>query len=241
MAHQDLLLHPVENGSVNSKQMERISGIAKFLLSLFLFNSTNGCHQNATQTHSSTVQDITQIIGGRCESCELMYEGMPAKLQWSDTLPGWNEAGQKIEIAGTIFKSDGRTPAKDVILYLYHTDSKGYYSRAPDQKIGLRHGRIRGWVKTNDSGQYRFYTNKPAPYPGEKIPAHIHVILKEPGKNEYYIDEIEFEDDPFLTKEERTRYENRGGPGIIKLIDAEDQVFHGRRDIILGLNIPDYH
>ena len=50
--------------------------------------------------------------------------------------------------------------------------------------MGRRHGYIRGWMKTNEKGQYRFYTLKPASYPNSTAVKHIHPTIKEPGKNE---------------------------------------------------------
>jgi protocatechuate 3,4-dioxygenase, beta subunit len=43
-----------------------------------------------------------------------------------------------------------------------------------------------------------------------------------------------------LTKEERAKEEKRGGSGIIKLTQNQNGVWIGRRDIVLGLNIPNY-
>ncbi|MEJ0106372.1 MAG: hypothetical protein WDO19_29200 [Bacteroidota bacterium] len=102
-----------------------------------------------------------------------------------------------------------------------------------------KHGYIKGWVKTNEKGEYKFYTLKPAPYPATNIPAHIHPVIIEPGKNEYYIDEYLFEGDPFLTASEPKRQELRGGPGIISL-EKKKGILYGKRNIILGLNIPGY-
>jgi len=36
--------------------------------------------------------------------------------------------GQKIKIQGTVYHHDGKTPASDVILYVYHTDQSGQYT-----------------------------------------------------------------------------------------------------------------
>ena len=112
---------------------------------------------------------------------------------------------------GVIYLSDGKTPAPEVILYVYHTDARGNYSPAPGQAHGLRHGHLRGWMKTDRQGRYRFRTIRPAPYPNGRIPAHIHPIVKEPRRNEYYIDEYVFGDDPLVTGKERGRMEDRGG------------------------------
>ena len=99
---------------------------------------------------------------------------------------------------------------------------------------------MRGWVKSNQRGEYKFTSIRPAHYPNSRGPAHIHAIVKEPDKNEYYIDEYLFDDDPAVTREPRPRVENRGGSGIIHLARNSDGTWVGRRDIVLGLNIPNY-
>ena len=181
-------------------------------------------------------------VGGSCEGCEAIYESpIPfEKLPSVDTLPDFNEPGPKLEISGIVYKADGKTPAQDIVIYVYHTDQKGIYSKKGNESgWGKRHGYIRGWVKNDKTGFYRFLTLKPAAYPGRNIPAHIHVTIKEPDKNEYWIDEYLFDDDPLLTKDERLKQEKRGGNGIIKL--APDKGYlHGKRNIILGKNIPGY-
>jgi len=194
-----------------------------------------GCSQ-------ATNQKNTKHVGGNCEGCEAIYEGSVPfeKLTNSATLPDYNESGPKMEISGIVYQRDGKTPAKDVVLYVYHTDQTGHYTPAPDAKgWGKRHGRIRGWLKTDKSGFYHFYTLKPAAYPGTNIPAHIHPTIKEADKNEYYIDEYLFEGDPFLTASQRSKQELRGGSGIITL-EKKGNMFYGKRNITLGLNIPDY-
>ena len=95
-------------------------------------------------------------------------------------------------------------------------------------------------MKTDRDGRYELRTIRPAPYPGRDIPAHIHPVVKEPGKNEYYLDEYLFADDPLLTREKRGKLENRGGSGIVAVSRNQQGVWVGRRDIVLGRNIPDY-
>ncbi len=179
-----------------------------------------------------------RVVGGACDGCELMFDGMPKSMSWETTISPKGEPGEPMIIEGTIYKKDGKTPAPDVVLYVYHTDAQGYYSNIPGQKE-LRHGHLRGWIKTGADGKYKFTSVRPAQYPRETIPAHIHPIVKEPGLTLYYIDEYLFEGDSFLTDEERKRQEKRGGNGIITLT-KKDGVWRGTRDIILGMNIPNY-
>ena len=178
-------------------------------------------------------------VGGGCEVCDLMYEGMPSKFDWQTKIAPVTEKGEPLIISGTIYKRDGKTPAPDVILYVYHTDAAGYYS-PPANETGNRHGHLRGWIKTGADGKYQFTTIRPAAYPNRKVPQHIHPLIKEAGLTLYWIDEYLFDDDPLLTDDERRRQEKRGGSGIIHLTKNEKGVWVGRRDFILGLNVPNY-
>lgn len=182
-----------------------------------------------------------QQIGGICEGCEAVFEFGSKKLISIDTLPDFKQPGPKLEISGTIYQSDGKTPAKGVILYIYHTDQKGVYPQKGNETgWAKRHGYLRGWIKTDADGKYIFYTLRPASYPNSRAPQHIHPVVKEPTRNEYYIDEYLFTDDPFLDENERANQQQRGGSGIITLTKKQDGTWVGKRDIILGLNIPGY-
>ena len=143
-------------------------------------------------------------------------------------------------IQGTVYQADGRTPAAGVIIYAYHTNREGIYPTNGDEKgWARRHGYIRGWTKTDENGRYTFYTFKPETYPSRTEPAHVHLTVKEPGKLEYWIDSIQFEEDELLTKQVREKMGNRGGSGIVTL--KEKGLFLlAERDIILGMNIQNY-
>ena len=180
-----------------------------------------------------------ELVGGGCEGCELYTEGLPKNLSWQTTM-AQDEEGIKIHISGTMFMKDGKTPAPNVIMYIYHTDNDGYYKPSHNQTVAKRHGRLRGWMKTDEKGRYAFTTIRPASYPNTKFLAHIHPTIKEPNKNEYYIDDFVFADDPHLTNAERSKMPNRCGNGIVKLTQNTEGVWVGKRDIVLGLNIPNY-
>ena len=206
--------------------------ILMFCISINLL-SLNACSQTGKPK---------QPVGGSCEGCEAVFESPVAfeKLSWEDTLPDFNEPGPKMMISGIVYQADGKTPAKDVVLYIYHTDQSGKYSNKNNEKGDAgRHGYIKGWIKTNEKGAYKFYTLKPASYPGGQNPAHIHPIIKEPNFSEYWIVEFLFEDDPVLTDEERKRQPKHGGSGIISLTE-KDGILYGERNIYLGKNIPGY-
>jgi len=209
---------------------------------LFLFMMSITIISCAQTDSKKPISANTKHVGGRCEGCEAIFESPISfeKLSWVDTLPDFNDKGPKLEISGIVYHPDAKTPAKGVVIYVYHTDQKGIYPKKGNETgWAKRHGYIRGWAKTDKNGYYKFYTLKPAPYPGGNIPAHIHVTVKESDKNEYWIDEYLFDDDPLLTKEERQKQEKRGGNGIINLV-ARDGFLYATRNITLGENIPNY-
>jgi len=210
----------------------------QILLILLTLISLTGCSQSTNQKNKATQKEV----GGGCEGCEAIYENpVPfEKLNHVDTLPDFNEQGPKIKISGIVYQSNGKTPAKDVVLYFYHTDQTGHYPRKGNETgWGKRHGYLRGWVKTNNKGEYEFYTLKPAAYPQRGEPAHIHITVKEPDKNEYYIDDYLFDDDSLLTQFQRNRLKNGGGNGIVNL-KLLNGILEAKRNITLGLNISDY-
>jgi protocatechuate 3,4-dioxygenase beta subunit len=207
-----------------------------FFFTVLLQVSLESCSQSAASLH-----EPGRPAGGDCEACGAVFEFGNKQLTWTDTLPDFHEPGPKLELHGTIYQPDGKTPAPDVILYVYHTDQHGEYSKKGNETgWGKTHGYIRGWIKTGKDGRYRFYTLKPGAYPGGGNPAHIHPVIKEPGVQPYWIDEFLFEGDPYITETERQRLPQRGGPGIRKAVKGKDDILIVERDIILGLNVPGY-
>jgi protocatechuate 3,4-dioxygenase beta subunit len=133
-------------------------------------------------------------------------------------------------------------PAAGVIVYAYQTDADGHYPPDPAaMQAGVRHGRLRGWARTDATGGYQFDTIRPGGYPGTDIPQHVHMHVVEPGRCTYYIDDILFTDDPRLSAAQRARSDRgRGGSGIATPRRAADGVWNVRRDIRLGERIPGY-
>jgi protocatechuate 3,4-dioxygenase, beta subunit len=178
-------------------------------------------------------------VGGGCDGCELMFEGMPERINAMDTSIAWKATDRRMVISGTVYQSNGKIPAGGTIVYYYHTNREGRYAQGKAQVNGKRHGELRGWVKTDANGNYKIFTCVPGAYPNRDIPAHVHMIVKEPGINEYYIDDIHFDDDPLLTTAVRRNNQSRGGSGVI-MTDEKSGVTYVERNITLGLHIPNY-
>lgn len=170
----------------------------------------------------------------QCEGCEGVFEANPATLTSAARIgPGIDE-GQPLAVDGVVYQSDSETPAAGVIVYAYQTNAAGRYANGAATTIwSRRHGRLRGWVKTSADGRYHFDTIKPAPYPNDTIPAHIHLTVLEPGKRPYWIDDIVFDGEFGVTPAYRESMINQGGNGIVPVRRDASGKAVVVRDIIL--------
>ena len=194
-----------------------------------------------TSCANSQNRDTPRLVGGPCEGCEAVFEYGDKALTSTATLPDFSDLGLKIMLTGTIYHNDGKTPAKDVILYAYHTDQNGIYPTKGDETgWAKQHGYLRGWVKTDDNGRYAFYTLKPEAYPSRNTPAHIHLTVLEPNGKYYWLGSCHFEGDSLLTDKEIDPDSPRGGSSGLLTLRKEEGLWVGTRDIILGKNITDY-
>lgn len=169
-----------------------------------------------------------------CEGCEAVGErsraGMPATVD----LAGPKEPGAHFVLTGVVLSAVERKPTADVVVYAHHTNAKGLYADgAGETELSRRHGRLRGWAKTGADGVYTFRTIKPAPYPDMTMPAHIHLMIGEPGRPAYYIDDVVFEGEFGVTDRYRGGQQLRGGSGISRLAKTAGGAWLARRDIIL--------
>jgi protocatechuate 3,4-dioxygenase beta subunit len=113
----------------------------------------------------------------------------------TDTIPG-----KKIKVVGTVKNAEGK-PVADALVYLYHTDSRGWYAvDAPHVGMNegdMRHARLFGYVKTDKNGMFELHTIKPSGYPKSDLPAHIHVHVEANGYQNI-VTEFLFDDDERL-------------------------------------------
>jgi protocatechuate 3,4-dioxygenase beta subunit len=122
-------------------------------------------------------------------------------LSWSAVIAPKDEPGDALIVSGKVVGPDGGTPVAGAIVYVYHTDIRGYYN-TESQSRGSENPRLRAWMRTDTEGRYEYRTIKPGPYPSSRIPAHIHYVVTAPGFKERNF-EIVFEGDPFITEEIR--------------------------------------
>ena len=178
------------------------------------------------------------VIGNPCEGCEAVFDGMPAEIPSSIRLAPPGEPGVPMRISGRVLDGSGRTRA-GVVVYAYQTDRTGIYP-SPAQRLGreaMRHGCLRGWVRSDAQGRYAIDTIRPGSYPDEEMAEHVHMHVLEPGCFTYYIDDLMFLDDPKLSAEEQREAHGTGGNGFLQpvMVDGRWQV---ERDIVLGQGVP---
>jgi hypothetical protein len=178
----------------------------------------------------------TPVVGLPCDGCELALVGMPADPPAIVRLAPADEPGEPMHLSGTVTDARGR-PQAGIVLYAHQTDATGAY---PPAVPPHRHGRLRGWARTDDSGRYTFHTVRPGAYPGRDAPQHVHLHVIEPGCALYYIADVLFGDDPLLSPARIRRMDDgRGGSGLVQPVQV-DGVWQVRRDIVLGQGINGY-
>jgi protocatechuate 3,4-dioxygenase beta subunit len=111
-----------------------------------------------------------------------------------------DEPGKKIKVTGIVKNGDDQ-PIANALVYLYQTDSRGWYAAdAPHVLVyegDIRHARLFGYVKTGSDGKFELHTVKPSGYPGSDLPAHIHIHVVADGYDSYGT-EFLFDDDDRL-------------------------------------------
>jgi len=113
----------------------------------------------------------------------------------TDTIPG-----RKIKVIGVVKNEDGK-PIANALVYLYHTDSRGWYAaNSPHVNMNegdMRHARLFSYVRTDKDGKFELHTIKPSGYPQSDLPAHIHVHVTADGYRNF-VNEFLFDDDERL-------------------------------------------
>ena len=144
----------------------------------------------------------------------------PRTLGWQARIAPAGEPGIPMVVAGRLVQRDGRSPAAGIIVFAYHTDATGIYDVRSN---GPHSWRLKGWALTNGDGRFEFKTIRPAPYPSRRDAAHIHVNVEGPGLPRRSTG-ILFDDDPLVTRAERTESTKAGEFGTVRPIVVRNGV-----------------
>lgn len=133
----------------------------------------------------------------KIEKTSPIFDYSERTLNNTDTIPDFEAKANKLRITGTIYEHDGKTPAKDVILYICQPDVDGDYLLKKDSNRN-RYVYHRAWIKTDADGRYTFYTFMPGENRHVKELKQIQRIIKVPGQPEQELNAFFFNDDPLI-------------------------------------------
>ena len=111
-----------------------------------------------------------------------------------------NSKGSPMNLSGTIFKEDGKTPSNNALVEIWQCDENEYYDNASDSYL------FRGAMETGKNGKYEFKTIVPVPYkanPNDEAswrPAHIHMRVSVPDQQDL-ITQIYFKGHKYVDKD----------------------------------------
>lgn len=217
--------------------MKSIKSIILNLIFILIFLLSCGKSPSQKSDIGSTK---TVVASDSCNSPDAdincCFVNMTSELTSIMKIADENEQGERIIITGEVLKSDGITPYPYVIIYAYHTDNKGYYSKNGNESgIQKWHGHLYGWCRTDSNGHYEIHSIKPARYPANIAPAHIHAALKKSdGSEPFFINDFVFKDDSLVNENYLSNLNLDGGNGIVELIKSSDGKLTGDRKIILS-------
>ena len=123
----------------------------------------------------------------------------PARVGSSERIAPSAQAGIPFVLHGVVQDPAGR-PAAGVEVFAYQTDTHGIYA-APGAADPWP---LKGWAVTDAQGRFEFRTIRPAAYPSNTIPGHVHLTFQA-GCCGRQVTEVMFDDDPLATPEYRKR------------------------------------
>jgi protocatechuate 3,4-dioxygenase beta subunit len=184
-----------------------------------------------------SVVAISVIVGYselRCLANDLFFRQAP-RIAGKDapskiTIASKEEPGERLIVSGKVLGPDGKTPLPGVSIYVYHTDSRGYYTPGTNDN---QNPRLRGYLRTDAQGGYQFDTIKPASYPNSRVPAHIHYVVTSPGYKERVF-EIVFNDDPFVDSRIRAEAAREESGFSIRSLERKNGILYCTQDIRLS-------
>ncbi|MCU0617172.1 MAG: hypothetical protein MUD17_08860 [Gemmatimonadaceae bacterium] len=137
------------------------------------------------------------------------------RLSSALTLVTASEAGDPLELTLRFRTRQGR-PLRDLVVYVYHTDASGVYRRAPNASGCFRfHGVLHGWATPDADGIVTVRSIRPGAYANSTEPAHVHVVVRFPGQQGFYLNDVLFDDDPRVTPAVRAAQRLPGGAGVV--------------------------
>jgi len=162
-----------------------IKNTSLFAVGIYAFGNIRWNYDHFEGTTSTT----TDILG------PFYRPGAPIRI---NVVPPGTKC-EFIELTGTIFKDDGKTPYKNCLIEMWQCSPEGLYDNTSDDY------NFRGAQKTSADGKYHFKTSIPVSYPidsEKKVyrPAHIHMRVSG-DQDQDLVTQIYFSGDPYIEKD----------------------------------------
>ena len=160
---------------------------------------------------------MTVLLSGAvcAQAPQIAEKNAPSKI----TIAAKEEPSARLIVTEQVFSPDKKSPLASASVYVYHTDAKGLYTPETNDN---RNPRLRGYMRTDTQKHYEFSTIKPAPYPNNRIAAHIHYVVNAPGHQDRVF-EIVFEGDPKIDERMRADAAKEGSAFSICALTRDQQ------------------
>jgi len=201
--------------------MKRRKFIKSSTLSAFSISAIGAIHWNGKIFEGDTVT-TTDILG------PFYRPGSPMR---SNLIPS-NSTGQVMQLKGSVFQKDGKTPLSNALIEVWQCDEHEKYDNTSDDY------KFRGMVKTGKDGKYTFKTIVPVPYKdGENWrPAHIHMRISS-ADHQDLITQIYFKGDPHIINDTAA-----ASPlSVNRILDIQKNAANENEvkfDVIMGKSFP---
>ncbi len=215
--------------------MSTAANVSALILTLVLVISCGKSPSQRYDTDDKVSTSEKDTCDGPDADINCCFQNMPLQITNIMNIADANEPGERMVISGQVVKSDGVTPYPGLLIYAYHTDDKGYYSKKGNE-TGFQkwHGHLHGWCRTDGNGRYEIHSVKPVKYPSNNAPAHIHAAMKKTENSpSFYINDFVFKDDPLVNESYTSSLNLDGGLGVVELVKSADGILRGERKIVL--------
>jgi hypothetical protein len=128
---------------------------------------------NSRRLAATFVFTVLVAAGPRASSAAVCHDAVPSGPTARVALP--SEPGERFLLTGRVLDASGR-PRPGVHVYVFQTDSRGYYSAGDGGgQMDNRNPRLCGVLRTGADGTYRVETIRPERYATGGPPPHIHL------------------------------------------------------------------
>jgi len=162
-----------------------------FLTWLGVAASTVAC---TSDLDAATAEDFERACRATTRDAKGPYHLAGAPLR-AESLAAPDEPGVRLFVSGRLLGPDCRTPLAGYALDVWQADADGSYHQGASDAF-----RLRGKIRTDALGRYRFETILPGRYADAAgiRPAHLHVSFLTPGGDVLLTSQLYFEGDPYL-------------------------------------------